>query len=265
MRQPATSILPWKNLALVECCVHSCVMLSLTATISCGVTWFRIKHVLETPWLPHLAHLKLQDNLITHMGPLPSLPFLQTLDLSFNVITDFSMVQTLASFKQLCALRVNDNPVQHTPHFHFSLQRLMPFVQHEFGNASEFPDERQIRVIQQAAVLNSPEVFQACMQSGHWGGGGVKHGDPFGLVSVPGLELLAHGDVGEPRGAQLVVEIQDADVANVNGVQARVGDADRHSRAAPNSTATVTGLGQHELAMLEGGARRLLRSQVRLT
>ncbi|KAL0044361.1 hypothetical protein WJX82_002138 [Trebouxia sp. C0006] len=95
----------------------------------------RIRSVSETPWLPHLIHLKLQDNLITHMGPLPNLPFIQSLDLSFNHISEFGVVQTLASFQHLRSLRVNDNPVQHEPRFYFSLQRLMPWTQHEFGAA----------------------------------------------------------------------------------------------------------------------------------
>ncbi|KAL0038127.1 hypothetical protein WJX79_003878 [Trebouxia sp. C0005] len=114
----------------------------------------RIRSILETPWLPHLIHLKLQDNLITHMGPLPDLPFLQTLDLSFNHISDFGMVQTLASFQHLRSLRVNDNPVQHEPDFYFSLQRLMPWTQHEFGAARRVRCGQGQEAWDRQAVLN---------------------------------------------------------------------------------------------------------------
>ena len=121
---------------------------------------YRIKALLETPRLPHLLHLKLQDNLITDVGPLPHLKLLQTLDLSFNHIQDFSVIRGLSTFQQLQFLRVNDNPVQHELGFFFSLQRLLPWTQHEFGHARNYPDDQQIRLIQQQAVLGNPDVVQ---------------------------------------------------------------------------------------------------------
>ena len=215
----------------------------------------RLKSITATPWLPHLIHLKLQDNLITHMGPLPNLPFLQTLDLSFNHITGFSVVQTLASFQHLRSLRVNDNPVQHEPRFYFSLQRLMPWTQHEFGHARHFPDDHQIRIIQQEAVLKSPRVFQAHMQ-GRWGiCNSPTSGDPLNTVRFPGTGVLpcrdravANRDQHRARNAA-----RDADQIPIDA-----GDA----RTVPGSGATAVKLSQHDLMMLEGAARRMHRSQV---
>jgi len=204
----------------------------------------RIRSVLETPWLPHLIHLKLQDNLITHMGPLPDLPFLQTLDLSFNHISEFGVVQTLASFQHLRSLRVNDNPVQHEQHFYFSLQRLMPWTQHEFGHARHFPDDQQIRMIQQEAVLKSPEAVQACLQ----GPLQASCNSPvssvaFGPVRVPEIDMASAGDgIGQARAGDAA---RDAVIANED--QAR--DA-------------ALRLSQHDLMMLEGAARRVRCGQV---
>ena len=189
------------------------------------------------------------------MGPLPNLPFLQTLDLSFNHITDFSVVQTLASFQHLRSLRVNDNPVQHEPRFYFSLQRLMPWTQHEFGHARHFPDDHQIRIIQQEAVLKSPRVFQAHMQ-GQWGMyNSPTAGDSLNTVRFPGTGVLLTRDHAisnrdQPRVRNLA---RDADQA-----QAAAGDA----RPVPSSGAAAVKLSQHDLMMLEGAARRMHRSQV---
>ncbi|DBA74610.1 TPA: hypothetical protein ACH3X2_009475 [Trebouxia sp. C0005] len=199
----------------------------------------RIRSILETPWLPHLIHLKLQDNLITHMGPLPDLPFLQTLDLSFNHISDFGMVQTLASFQHLRSLRVNDNPVQHEPDFYFSLQRLMPWTQHEFGHARHFPDDQQIRMIQQEAVLKLPEVVQACLHGPLQAScNSPVSNDAFGPMRVPEIDMASAGDgVGQMQAGDAA---RDAVIANED--QAR-GAALR--------------LSQHDLMMLEGAARRV--------
>lgn len=137
-------------------CLEQYTLLCYTAL----VCMCRIKGVLETPWLPHLLHLKLQDNLITHVAPLSHLTLLQTLDLSFNHIQDLSVIQGLSTSQQLQFLRVNDNPVQHEPGFFFTLQRLLPWTQHEFGHARRYPDDQQIKVIQQQAVLGNPLVVQ---------------------------------------------------------------------------------------------------------
>ena len=204
----------------------------------------RIRSVLATPLLPHLIHLKLQDNLITHMGPLPNVPFLQTLDLSFNHISEFAVVQTLASFQHLRSLRVNDNPVQHEPQFYFSLQRLMPWTQHEFGHARQFPDDQQIRRIQQEAVLKSPEAVQACLHGPLQAScNSPGFSDAFGPVRVPEIDMASAGDgIG----------------------QARAGDAPRVAVIAnedkPRDAALR--LSQHELMMLEGAARRVRCGQV---
>lgn len=206
----------------------------------------RIKGVSETPWLPHLLHLKLQDNLITHIAPLPNLPSLQTLDLSFNHITQLSVIQTLPSFQHLRSLRVNDNPVQHEPHFYFSLQRLMPWTQHEFGHATHFPDDRRIRQIQQEAVLNSPEALQAVMQ-GQWGvRSALHHQVALSTLPVPGVTPAR----GERGSAPAVVRPGLGWLAD----------------GGPESSAASTGSGvTHQgLVMLEGAARRLRHGQVRI-
>ncbi|DBA92608.1 hypothetical protein WJX77_001792 [Trebouxia sp. C0004] len=210
----------------------------------------RIRSVLETPWLPHLIHLKLQDNLITHMGPLPGLPFLQTLDLSFNHISKLGVVQTLASFQHLRSLRVNDNPVQHEPHFYFSLQRLMPWTQHEFGHARHFPDDQQIRVIQQEAVLKSPEVVQACLQRPLQAScNSPAFSDAFGPVRVPEIDMASARDgVGHTR-------VGDA-ARDANENQARDANHDRAVLSRSAGTAALR-LSQHDLMMLEGAARRV--------
>ena len=204
----------------------------------------RIRSVSETPWLPHLIHLKLQDNLITHMGPLPTLPFLQTLDLSFNHISKFGVVQTLTSFQHLRSLRVNDNPVQHEPHFYFSLQQLMPWTQHEFGHARHFPDDQQIRMIQQEAVLKSPEVVQACLKGPLQAScNSPVSSDAFGPVRVPEIDMVSAGD---------------------GAGQARAGDAARGTPIANGDQArdAALRLSQHDLMMLEGAARRVRCGQV---
>jgi len=208
------------------------------------VTVCRIKELWGTAWLPHLIHLKLQDNLITHMGPLPNLPFLQTLDLSFNHITEFAVVQTLASFQHLRSLRVNDNPVQHEPNFYFSLQRLLPWTQHEFGHARRFPDDQQIRIIQQEAVLQSPDVVQACVQA-QWGVGLISEA-PF---AVAGVDWAHVGDVAVPRRRQ--PEARDGVVPGRDA-----------ERAVPSRSEVPLELSQHELMMLEGAARQARTGQV---
>ena len=226
----------------------SCIILIclLTATIY----GYRIKSVLATPWLPHLGILKLQDNLISHISALPSLPFLETLDLSFNHITHLSVMQTLASFQHLRSLRVNDNPVQHEPHFYFSLQRLMPWTQHEFGHARHFPTDQQITQIQQEAVLNSPEALQACRQE-QWGiraAVGLSHAfsPPAVLGTAPAREgqsvpALVRPSLRWPAGG-----VQDGSAGGVSSGTAA------HS-------ASIT---RHGLVMLEGAARRLRQAQV---
>ncbi len=218
----------------------------------------RIRSILETPWLPHLIHLKLQDNLITHMGPLPNLPFLQTLDLSFNHISDVGVVQTLASFQHLRSLRVNDNPVQHEPHFYFSLQRLMPWTQHEFGHAMHFPDDQQIRMIQQEAVLKSPEVVQACLQGPLQAScNSPVSSDAFGPLRVPEIDMASAGDgIGQPGAGDAA---RDAVIANED--QARDADHDR-AVLSRSAGAAALRLSQHDLMMLEGAARRVRYSQV---
>ena len=214
-----------------------------------GAPICRIKGVLATPWLPHLLHLKLQDNLVTHMGPLPNVPFLQTLDLSFNHISECGVVRTLASFQHLRSLRVNDNPVQHEPDFYFSLQRLMPWTQHEFGHARFFPDDQQIRRIQQEAVLNSPEAVQAYRQ-GQWG-----------IWAVPGQQ-----EAFSP--AELSVTLSSMDTASDDGMDRRdsaglhaMGQQDG-AGADQSGPASGSCHSQHSLMMLEGAARRLHRGQV---
>lgn len=210
----------------------------------------RIKSVLATPWLLHLGILKLQDNLITHMSSLPSLPFLETLDLSFNHITHLSVVQTLASFQHLRSLRVNDNPVQHEPHFYFSLQRLMPWTQHEFGHARHFPTDQQITQIQQEAVLNSPEALQACRQE-QWGiraAAGLSHA--FSPPAVPGK---APAREGEPLPALVRPSLRWP----AGGVQDGSGGGVSNGTAAHRAGITRQGL-----VMLEGAARRLRQAQV---
>ena len=209
----------------------------------------RIKGVSATPWLPHLLHLKLQDNLITHMTSLPTLPFLQTLDLSFNHITQLSVVQALASFQHLRCLRVNDNPVQHEPHFYFALQRLMPWTQHEFGHARHFPDEHQIKLIQQEAVLKSPETLQACRQ-GQWG-----------IRAVPGQP-----DAFSPAAVTRPAPVRDSESVPTmarpilrwppGGVQ------DRSAGWVSDGSAAHNGITRHGLVMLEGAAKRLRSCQV---
>ena len=209
----------------------------------------RIRSVVATPWLPHLLDLKLQDNLITHMNSLPNLPFLQTLDLSFNHITQLSVVQTLASFQHLRSLRVNDNPVQHEPHFYFTLQRLMPWTQHEFGHARHFPDEHQIKLIQQEAVLNSPEALQACRQ-GQWGIRAFPgQSDAFSPLAFPGT-APARDSESVPTIVRPILRWPPGGV--------REGSAGGVS----DGSASHYGITRHELVMLEGAARRLRSSQV---
>lgn len=183
------------------------------------------------------------------MTPLPHLPFLQTLDLSFNHITQLSMVQTLASFRHLRSLRVNDNPVQHEPHFYFTLQRLMPWAQHEFGHARQFPDEHQIKLIQQAAVLNSPEAVQACRQ-GQWGIRAVPgQPDAFSPLAIPGT--------GPARDSESVHALARPSLRwPAGGVQNGSAGGFREGSVAHS------GITRHGLIMLEGAARRLQHCQV---
>ena len=141
----------------------------------------RVKAVLQLPRLPHLLHLHLQDNQIAHMESTAALPLLQTLDLSFNHIDNLGAVQALSSLSHLHFMRINDNPVQHEPNFFFTLQRLLPWTQHEFGHARHFPNEAQIQQIQQEAVLRSPQVLQACRQ-GQWASGSSPW---LGMPSTP--------------------------------------------------------------------------------
>ena len=179
------------------------------------------------------------------MDPLPNLPFLQTLDVSFNQITQFSVVQTLASFQHLRSLRVNDNPVQHEPHFYFSLQRLMPWTQHEFGHARYFPNDHQIALIQQEAVLKSPEALQACTQ-GQWGvRAAPSQVGAFSPPPVPGTAPAREGDSGP------VMARPSLGWPAGGGVHSGCARVHR-------------GIPRHGLMMLEGAARRLRRSQVRI-
>ena len=181
------------------------------------------------------------------MRPLPNLPFLQTLDLSFNHISDFTIVQALTSFQHLHSLRVNDNPVQHEPDFYFSLQRLMPWTQHEFGHARFFPDDHQIRMIQQEAVLKSPEAVQAAMQ-GQWG-----------IRDVPGQQA-----VFSPNLILTTAPARDGMEADMDSQGLGLNDGGWQGVAGGVQEGSIGagGLSRHGLMMLEGAARRLQRGQV---
>lgn len=148
------------------------------------------------------------------------------------------------SFQHLRSLRVNDNPVQHEPHFYFSLQRLMPWTQHEFGHATDFPDDLQIRLIQQEAVLTSPEALQTVMQ-GQWGIRAAPHHQvALSPLPVPDCSTLARGD---RRTAPAIVRPGVGWLAD--GGQER-------------SAADSGGAAHQGLVMLKGAARRLRHAQV---
>ena len=182
------------------------------------------------------------------MAPLPNLPFLRTLDLSFNHISEFSIVQKLTSFQHLRSLRVNDNPIQHEPDFYFSLQRLMPWTQHEFGHARFFPDDHQIRMIQQEAVLKSPEAVQVALQA-QWGIRAVSGQQAaFSPSLIP--TTAPAGDAGADSDMDRQgLGLDDASwQGGTGGVQ--------------EGSTIHGGLSWHGLMMLEGAARRLQRGQV---
>ena len=178
------------------------------------------------------------------MAPLPNVPFLQSLDLSFNHISEFSVVQALASFQHLRSLRVNDNPVQHEPNFYFSLQRLMPWTQHEFGHARHFPDERQISAIQAEAVMQSPDVVQIYRQ-GQWQTG----------IPTPAFENVFVPVRGHPGVSAAVVPGEGPPGA---------GDQHGDGRAVANRAARDLQMNERTLMMLEGAARRVRCCQVGL-